>query len=343
MESPDEERQYIVDYLANEAPDESVEQLEKVATERVLGRDMDVWDVHTDKHRWWVITQPTNLYLQEQFPSMDIALSFHVGLMTRVMERRERTAPDEQGERFPAAWRKWEQAGDALSEAREAEDFQAVGMRCREALIAFVQEAAGVVPQQRPTELPKASDFKGWAELIADEIAGGGSSERRRAYLKSAAKTTWDLVSWLTHAGSATPFDAYFAHMGTGHVLSSWSLSILRHEHEAPDRCPRCRSYQLRARPARNDSGESLRITECAVCGWESDPVIVSRNPEQDDELRNSVPINQGDSDSCVFVEQPLRGPKPPLPSRARWVNPPATIGAVDERKEGDSSPLGDA
>jgi len=33
---------------------------EKVASERVFGRDFDVWDVHTDKERWWVITSPTN-------------------------------------------------------------------------------------------------------------------------------------------------------------------------------------------------------------------------------------------------------------------------------------------
>ena len=42
---------------------------------------------------------------------MDVALSFHVGLTTRVMERSERVAPDEQAERFTKAWRKWEQAG----------------------------------------------------------------------------------------------------------------------------------------------------------------------------------------------------------------------------------------
>ena len=90
MESPDRERQYIVDYMASQAGDETVEHLEKVASERMLGRDIDVWDVHTDVNRWWVITEPANLYLQAQFPSMDIALSFHVGLIARVMERRDR-------------------------------------------------------------------------------------------------------------------------------------------------------------------------------------------------------------------------------------------------------------
>ncbi len=141
----DRQRQYIVDYMAGQAGDETVEHLEKVTSERVLGRVIDVWDVHTDTNRWWVITNPTNLYSQEQFPSMDVALSFHVGLTARVMEQSERVAPDEQAERFAVAWRKWEQAGEAPNNADEAEDFQAVGMRCRESLIAFVREASSVV------------------------------------------------------------------------------------------------------------------------------------------------------------------------------------------------------
>jgi hypothetical protein len=40
---------------------------------------------------------------------------------------------------MPDAWRRWEQAGEALNEAEEAEDFQSVGMRCRECLIVMVR------------------------------------------------------------------------------------------------------------------------------------------------------------------------------------------------------------
>ncbi len=48
-----------------------------------MGRDHDVWDVHTDKDRWWVVTNPTNLYSQTLMPSLDYTLSFDVGLMAR--------------------------------------------------------------------------------------------------------------------------------------------------------------------------------------------------------------------------------------------------------------------
>jgi len=66
-----------------ECDGEKVVHLERVASESVLGTKYDVWDVHTDKGRWWVITEPTNLYSQTDFPSMDNVLTFHIGLMSR--------------------------------------------------------------------------------------------------------------------------------------------------------------------------------------------------------------------------------------------------------------------
>jgi hypothetical protein len=80
LNANDDERQAIVDYLASQASDERVGLLQKVFTERLHDITYDIWDVHTEKERWWVITNPTNLYLQSQFPNMDLALTFHVGL-----------------------------------------------------------------------------------------------------------------------------------------------------------------------------------------------------------------------------------------------------------------------
>src|SRR3982751_5554433 len=39
--------------------DEKVRCAEGVAVETVFGRGHEVWDVHTDKQRWWVATEPT--------------------------------------------------------------------------------------------------------------------------------------------------------------------------------------------------------------------------------------------------------------------------------------------
>ncbi len=61
--------------------------LQKTHVENVLDHQHHVWDVHCegDKERWWVITNPTNLYLQDQFPNMDLAITFHVGLVSAMV------------------------------------------------------------------------------------------------------------------------------------------------------------------------------------------------------------------------------------------------------------------
>ena len=62
MESPEHQERAIRQYMEIECHDEDVDHVEKVASERVFETRYDVWDVHTDKGRWWVTTNPTNLY-----------------------------------------------------------------------------------------------------------------------------------------------------------------------------------------------------------------------------------------------------------------------------------------
>src|SRR6266576_430091 len=61
----------ITGYVAGQAPDETVQHVERIKREIVLGDIYDIWDVTTDKDRWWVITNLTNLYSQKHFPSLD--------------------------------------------------------------------------------------------------------------------------------------------------------------------------------------------------------------------------------------------------------------------------------
>ncbi len=77
---------------------ERVTYLEKLRTENVFGADYDCWNVRTDKKRYWVITNPTNLYSQDLFPSLDYTLSFHIGLDG------PRSVPAQGGERG-TSWR----------------------------------------------------------------------------------------------------------------------------------------------------------------------------------------------------------------------------------------------
>ncbi len=236
---------------------------ERVATETIFGRRHEVWDVHTDKTRWWVITQPTNLYSQKLFPSMDYTLSFHVGLMARVEAAERGPGLGTNRKKLAAALRPWAQAADALDTANEAEDFQAVGMRCRESLLQVVRALADdkMVPAGR--DAPKLGDFVHWTELVADHLAAGSSAAEVRGYLKALARSAWQLVNWVTHASNATPSDASLALTATEAVIVAFGTASRRNETGRPDRCPRCRSYAV----VPDDDEDGRPAVLCESCG----------------------------------------------------------------------------
>jgi len=256
-----------------QARKERVIHLEKVATERVFDRRHDVWDVHTNRRRWWVITDPTNLYSQEHFPSLDYILSFHVGLMARMAssQAKEPSADSAEQERLLAPWRRWEQAAESLDSAEEAEDFQAIGMRCRECLIELVQAAAR--PEMVPPgdEPPKRADFVNWIEVIVKTIARGSSAEEVRGYLRTLAKGVWQFVNWLTHAKNAVRADAKIALDSTAHMLSTLGSALVRHEGGLPERCPNCSSYQVSVDFRPDLRPDKPNFAVCGRCGWASE------------------------------------------------------------------------
>jgi hypothetical protein len=72
---------------------EAVIHLEAAASELVGSVRHDIWDVHCTQSRWWVVTNPTNLYSQQDFKSGDVVLTFHIGLALRLEYARERDVP----------------------------------------------------------------------------------------------------------------------------------------------------------------------------------------------------------------------------------------------------------
>lgn len=246
-----------------------VEHLELVKSEFVFGREYKVWDVHATDGRWWVVTNPTNLYSQEHIPSLDFVLSFHVGLMARVQSRDWRRAKSPNIERFAAAWRRWEQAAAAADTAAEAEDFQSIGMKCRECLLVFVRDAQMDISMPEGPEKPKRADFVQWAELIADWAAPGSHSKDVRVYLKQLAGSTWPLVNWLTHTSSAVRNDAELIVSATNHILGSFAATLIRRESQLPDRCPKCSSYQLQSFYVPELEQDPPYLLVCHACGWE--------------------------------------------------------------------------
>jgi len=259
----------VHEYVESQTRGERVQHAEKVKSEHLAGHEYDCWDVHTQRDRYWVITSPSNLYSQRFFPSLDFTLSFHIGVSQRIMAL-QRGAPNAaQKSRLAPVWRRWEQAAESFDTAEEAEEFQAVGMKCRQCLIHLGRMLAK--PEMVPVgqEAPQRDNFLRWAELIANAVAPGESNDRIRGHLKAIAKSAWDLAAWLTHANGAKRSDAAFVLNATHQVVEGFGGAVIRLESESPEQCPQCGSRNL-------DVGYNPEliprpyVTECEECGWQS-------------------------------------------------------------------------
>jgi hypothetical protein len=158
---------------------------------------------------------------------------------------------------LPGSWRRWEQAFDAYDSGDEAEDFQAVGVRLRECLVSFVGETTNAEMVPAGQESPKQSDFKGWADLLANTLASGDANAYLRSYLKKLSVETWAYVNWLTHAKNAIRMDAEIGLKAVEHLLGVFTAARLRLGQNRL-RCAACGSYQLVG-------------GTCEGCGWVDD------------------------------------------------------------------------
>jgi hypothetical protein len=264
VETPEHERRAIEEYLISQSgPDFEVEHVEKLTSEYVLSHEYDVWDAHTNEGRWWVITDPTNLYSQDQIKSMDVALSFHVGLMSRMEARGSRDGVNRDS-RVRELLRRLDVANESLDRAKEVEDFQAVGMRLRELLLTLVATLSELELQSLdPADAPKKANFKAWANIYADSIAGSASSQHLRALLKATSEETWDYVNWLTHARNASKQDADIALSATHQVIETFLLALTRAQQGEPERCAVCTSYRLEL--VRTEDGGWISYAKPAV------------------------------------------------------------------------------
>ena len=250
-----EESAEVRDYYLSQSPGAKVAFLQKVYSESIMGHRHDVWDVHASDGRWWVITNPTNLYSQDQFPNMDLAVTFHMGLCLRVPRSHRQRESDRNIWPFAEIFTKLRETSDALDQAQNVADYQAIGMRCREALVAFVGAAQDVhewisdeaPPQEgKPRqERPKRGDFRAWADLICNVALPGDSHASRRHLFKTSLNEAWTFTNWLTHVQSATWHDAEAAETTVEHVLGLAMSLVLRHYRLVPEQCPNCGSRNL--------------------------------------------------------------------------------------------------
>jgi len=299
-----EEIDHVTGYMQAEAPDLKVEFIQKVYSENVLHVRHDVWDVHTDKDRWWVITEPMNLYAQEQFPNMDLALTFHVGLCLRIPRTERQKLSELPIEPFAEAYRYIGEAYDALRQSSEIADYQAIGVRCREALLAFAAAAQTLLPWTSEAEPPKKADLKAWADHICNAALGGAEHEQRRHLYKTLLESAWKFVNWLTHAKSSHWHDAEAGIAASENAIGLTTSAVIRHVRGVPDRCPACGSQRLSPERGYHTGFPEVEWERpvCDKCGWAGTPVPVT-NVEKAPKEPPPVPP-EGE---CVIPTVPLR------------------------------------
>lgn len=264
----------IADYVEGQAPDESVQYVEKVKQEVVFGDAYEIWDVTTDEDRWWVITNPTNLYSQRHFPSLDYTLSFHIGLMLR-MRSRSVVADSEKPTPFDEVFRRQAQARDRHDRAVEAEDYQAVGMQLRECLISLVASMRRYAPMPADDEQPPAADFAGWTNLLMNQLCSGSSNKTLRKHLKNTAQESWQLVNWLTHHRSASKTASSIAIHACSTVVGHFIQILERQKTDRTDQCPICNSRNLRTHFDISIGPDGDYYVTCGACCWNSHPNCV--------------------------------------------------------------------
>lgn len=304
LPATDEEVAEITDYVEWQAPDLKVTFCQKIYSESILSHQHNVWDVHTTKDRWWVITNPTNLYSQDMFPNMDLAVTFHIGLMLRMPRSEKPAISAGQIEPFAKAFEAAASAHDALGQAHKVADYQTVGVRCREALLTFSAIAQVAIPWTSEAEAPKKSDFKAWIDHICSATLAGDSNKYRRQLFKSQADAAWTFVNWLTHSTSSNWHDAEAAVSATDTVISLCTNAATLHIRNVPNACPQCGDHRLTPLRAQNPDNpdEIWERPYCTQCEWAGDPVRITEEPVAI--ISRTEKLNE---DACVIPTVPLR------------------------------------
>jgi hypothetical protein len=298
-----EEIAEVREYFEWQAPDLEVTFMQKVYSEAVLHTRHDVWDIHTDKDRWWVITGGTNLYSQEQFPNMDLALTFHIGLMLRVPRSDAEQVEALRIVPFGKVLDLMNEVCVAQHQAQTISDYQGIGVRCRETLLELIgaaQDAAIWTDQA-----PQRANFRDWTEIIANTLYSGDPNKERRSALKGAMGAAWSFANWLTHSKSSTWVDAELATTQLQHAVGMATSVVLRALRDVPEECPECGCPHFKPEQGENSAAPGVlwERPRCCACDWAGLPV-----PIMVTEGETSLLTHEGDnSDNCGIMAVPLR------------------------------------
>lgn len=260
----------IADYVERDTH-QTVQHVERIKVEHVMGTPYEVWDVTTDEDRYWVLTNGLMLYTQQHFQSLDYTLSFHIGLMMRLRSREEKFGADFVTP-FDEVTRRLGQAEDDLEQAVEVIDFQAVGMQLRECMILLIAATRDRTELPEGTEEPQAANVKAWSELLFNHYCPGSSNDRIRGYLKATTDKAWELVNWLTHYQNANRTAALIAKRAVDTIVVHMANILTRDLWDRTDQCPRCGSRAVRKYYDPEIASDGDYFEHCRKCEWTNHP-----------------------------------------------------------------------
>ena len=184
-----------------------------------LGMEVCVWNVKTDNDGdWWVVEGdevPMNLYSQSAYYfGADEAYSFHMGLMKRMRVEQEKFSSEDfvRGVTLgtdiaPQLFRKLKNVAQLIDSAHEVEDFQSIGVQCREILIELGNYI--YVPDMATNgEQSQKSNFKQKVELFLQFYLKGSENSDYRSMIKKLTESTWEYACKITHSSKATFYEA---------------------------------------------------------------------------------------------------------------------------------------
>jgi len=251
-----ETEQKIKEYFRSFKDIEEITSIKCEKTFTDLGLEVNVWNVKTKTKSFWVVegeSAPMNLYTQDAYYfSADEAYSFHMGITQRLTSKNQKEFKhiiDEiplDIEQLKSINRKLNLASQKLSIDLEPEEFQSIGLICRESLIDLSKELCKRKPEIIKRKQLKLSDFKGVANEFIDLYISGKQNSKLRNYSKKLVDIAWSYNSIIVHSQDKTYPDVKIALLFTSSVVSL--LENLFYKYLGFDNefaCPECGSKQI--------------------------------------------------------------------------------------------------
>jgi len=249
-----------------------------------LGTEVNVWNVKTKSEAFWVIEgelAPMNLYPQQAYYfSADEAYSFHMGITQRLYKDTQNNfkhiideIPLDIG-RLKSINRKLNMASQKLSMDLEPEEFQSIGLICRESLVDLAKELCKKNPELINELKLKKSDFKGIANAFIDLYIPEENNSDLRNYSRKMVDFAWSYNSSVVHSQNRTFPDIKIALLFTSSVVSlieNLFYKYLGFDHEFV--CPDCGSKQIEF--FETDDKEEI-IARCLAC--ENEELLTFKN-----------------------------------------------------------------